>query len=199
MNLVGPACQVVIALDVDGTLYNGHDVDRSAIDAVRPASRAGHVILIVTGRPRADLERIIPDVLECCAAAVCEHGTVLVDCIRNGSLALSPSISETMADAMYVLPTESAVIGTSTIGLPISFRDAATRLCASLDGRVTVVLNEDSLPLVPGVTEAIHHLVLTNDPSPYISRQLGSLPAPTARITDRRDRCDPATVVGATS
>ena len=41
----------IVALDVDGTLYDGHGVDPAAVSAIRAAADLGHTFVIVTGRP----------------------------------------------------------------------------------------------------------------------------------------------------
>ena len=70
---------MLVALDVDGTLFDGLSVDPAAVEAIEAAVADGHVVIIVSGRPWRDLQEIIPDVLRSTTVAVCEHGAVLVD------------------------------------------------------------------------------------------------------------------------
>ena len=51
---------MIVALDVDGTLFDGHSVDPAAVVAIEAAVANGHVALIVSGRPWRDLQQIIP-------------------------------------------------------------------------------------------------------------------------------------------
>lgn len=48
--------RTAVFLDIDGTLcnYNG-EVPPSAVDAVRAARKAGHVVVLCTGRSRAEI------------------------------------------------------------------------------------------------------------------------------------------------
>ncbi len=59
--------RMIVALDVDGTLFDGRSVDPAATAAVHAAVDDGHTVVIVTGRPWSDLATVIPDVLRRCA------------------------------------------------------------------------------------------------------------------------------------
>lgn len=89
---------MLVALDVDGTLYDGRAVDPAAVAAIEAAVADGHVAVIVSGRPWHDLLQIIPEVLRSTAIAVCEHGAVLVDVptatVRHLAAPVDPRLPE---------------------------------------------------------------------------------------------------------
>ena len=52
---------MILAFDVDGTLYDGESVAPEAVEAIEAAVADGNVAVIVSGRPWDDLQRIIAD------------------------------------------------------------------------------------------------------------------------------------------
>ena len=79
MSALGSERRQVIAVDVDGTLYDGESIHPDAIAALDAARSEGDTILIVSGRPWRDLPVIAPEIVALATAAVCEDGAVLVD------------------------------------------------------------------------------------------------------------------------
>ena len=71
--------KMVIAVDVDGTLFDGSGVADEAIEALRQATADGHTLVIVTGRRWEGLDLVIPDVVVLAERVVCEEGAVMVD------------------------------------------------------------------------------------------------------------------------
>jgi hydroxymethylpyrimidine pyrophosphatase-like HAD family hydrolase len=57
---------MVIALDVDGTLYDGGVVAEAATLALRQARADGHTLVIVTGRRWESLRQVVPTVVGLC-------------------------------------------------------------------------------------------------------------------------------------
>jgi hydroxymethylpyrimidine pyrophosphatase-like HAD family hydrolase len=161
------ADSTVVALDVDGTLFDGNAVDRRAIDAVRAARDAGHVIMIVTGRPWRDLAVVIPDVLPVISVAVCEHGALLVDVASGRVTNLAPPVDRALAAQISAAGGESVEIYEATVGLPASEIEFAEAVCATPGSGCYVVTNKDSIAVVPdgcdkgtGLERAISHLGL---------------------------------------
>jgi hydroxymethylpyrimidine pyrophosphatase-like HAD family hydrolase len=158
---------MVVALDVDGTLFDGRTVDPRAVAVVRAARDAGHVMLIVTGRPWIDLKSIIPDVLLVCSAAVCEHGALLVEIDSEAVRPLAPPVADWVREAITAAAPESVVPFESTLGLPTTLREIADEVCGRPGSGCYVVANKDSIAVVPdgcdkgtGLMRAIQQLDL---------------------------------------
>ena len=159
---------MIVALDVDGTLYDGRSVAPVAIRAIEEAVAAGHAAVIVSGRPWRDLQQIIPDVLRSTAVAVCEHGAVLVD-VRASTVEyladpVDPAVPGLIAAADGDESADEMVVFEATVGLPASAREIAESACATVGG-CYVVANKESIAIVPngcdkgtGLTRAIEHL-----------------------------------------
>jgi hydroxymethylpyrimidine pyrophosphatase-like HAD family hydrolase len=141
--------RMVVALDVDGTLFDGETVDPRAIDAVRSAVEDGHVVVIVTGRPWVDLATVIPDVLRLCTLAVCEHGALVVDVTTSTATHLAPPVSESIRQALANATSSPMVVGEATIGLPVEDLEIAESICDVPDSGCYVVVNKDSIAIVP--------------------------------------------------
>jgi hydroxymethylpyrimidine pyrophosphatase-like HAD family hydrolase len=155
---------MIIALDVDGTLFDGRSVDPAAITAIDDAVAAGHTAVIVSGRPWRDLQQVIPDVLRSVAVAVCEHGALLVDVGRGEEQHLAPSVNPAVGDLIVAEDGDEMVVFEATIGLPASAREVAEAACARVGG-CYVVANKDSIAIVPngcdkgtGLARAIEYL-----------------------------------------
>ena len=162
---------MILAFDVDGTLYEGDAADPVAIEAVEAidaAVAAGHVVVIVSGRPWIDLHRIIPDVLRSTSVAVCEHGAVLV-AVRAGTVEhLVTPVDPALQDMIAATDGHDMVVYEATIGLPASARQVAEDVCARVGG-CYVVGNKGSIAIVPigcdkgtGLRRAIDHLAASD-------------------------------------
>jgi hypothetical protein len=164
---------MIVALDVDGTLFDGHSVDPAAVVAIEAAVANGHVAVIVSGRPWRELQQIIPDVLRSTSIAVCEHGAVLVD-VLEGSVhhlvaPVDPAVAAMIAAADGdEMGGHDMVVYEATIGLPASARELAEAACARVGG-CYVVANKASIAIVPngcdkgtGLTQAIEHLGMSD-------------------------------------
>ena len=155
---------MILAFDVDGTLYDGIGVDPTAVDAINAAVSGGHVVVIVSGRPWVDLQRIIPDVLEATSLAVCEHGALLVDVAGGDVHHLAQPVDPSLPAILAATDGQDMVVYQATIGLPASARDAAEAACAQVGG-CYVVGNKNSIAIVPngcdkgtGLRHALEHL-----------------------------------------
>jgi hydroxymethylpyrimidine pyrophosphatase-like HAD family hydrolase len=156
--------RTIVALDVDGTLYDGRRVDPAAVEAIEAAVAIGHVVVIVSGRPWRDLQRIIPDVLRSTSVAVCEHGAVLVDVASGAVRTLAEPVDPGVASIIAASDGRDMVLYEATIGLPASARDLAEDACAKVGG-CYVVGNKGSIAIVPngcdkgtGLRHAVDHL-----------------------------------------
>jgi hydroxymethylpyrimidine pyrophosphatase-like HAD family hydrolase len=155
----------VVALDIDGTLFDGAGVDVRAVDAVRAASDAGHVMVIVTGRPWRDLPLIIPDVLPAMSVAVCEHGALLVDIATEQVTHLAPPVDRSIATQIEAAGAVSLEVFEATLGLSVREIEIAEAACGQPGSGCYVVTNKDSIAVVPdgcdkgtGLERAIAHL-----------------------------------------
>ena len=160
------AAPMVVALDVDGTLFDGNSVDPAAVEAIEAAVADGHVVVIVSGRPWRDLQEIIPDVLRSTAVAVCEHGAVLVDVLDGSVHHLTAPVDPAVPAMIAADDGHGMVVYEATIGLPASARELAEAACTRVGG-CYVVANKDSIAIVPtgcdkgtGLARAIEHLGL---------------------------------------
>lgn len=157
----------VVALDVDGTLFDGRSVDPRAVEAVRRARDAGHTVMIVTGRPWRDLPVIIPDVLAAATVAVCEHGALMVDVATERVTNLAPAVERWVRDAIADADAEELEVFEATLGLPASALALAEEVCDRPGSGCYVVTNKASIAIVPigcdkgtGLERAISHLGL---------------------------------------
>ena len=157
----------VVALDVDGTLFDGAGVDSRAVEAVHAAHDAGHVILIVTGRPWRDLSLVIPDVLPAISVAVCEHGALLVDPTTERVANLAPPVDRTIASQIIAGGAETVEVFEATLGLSVREIEIAEAVCSVPGSGCYVVTNKESIAVVPdgcdkgtGLERAIAHLAL---------------------------------------
>jgi len=155
---------MIVALDVDGTLYDGRGVDPAAVDAIEAAVANGNVVVIVSGRPWRDLERIIPDVLRSTSVAVCEHGAALVDVASGEVRHLVAPVDAAVASMIDASDGSEMVVYEATIGLPARMRGLAEDACARIGG-CYIVGNKDSIAIVPigcdkgtGLRSAVDHL-----------------------------------------
>jgi hydroxymethylpyrimidine pyrophosphatase-like HAD family hydrolase len=156
--------EMILALDVDGTLYDGRGVDPAAVDAIEAAVASGNVVVIVSGRPWRDLRRIIPDVLRSTSVAVCEHGAALVDVATGEVRHLVAPVDPAVASMLAASDGADMVVYEATIGLPASSRERAEDACVRIGG-CYVVGNKDSIAIVPngcdkgtGLRSAVDHL-----------------------------------------
>jgi hydroxymethylpyrimidine pyrophosphatase-like HAD family hydrolase len=141
--------QMLIALDVDGTLYDGAAVAPEAVAALGAAVAAGHRIVIVTGRRWESLQVVIPDVVAVAELAVCEEGAVMVE-PRTGRIRLlaDPPGSDVIAelDAAGVSPLD---VGHVVVGAPATFIAEMTAVRDAFAAGRRIVHNKASIALAP--------------------------------------------------
>jgi hydroxymethylpyrimidine pyrophosphatase-like HAD family hydrolase len=140
---------MVIAVDVDGTLYDGVGVAPDAVSALTQATGDGHTLVIVTGRRWEELGHVIPGVLELAARAVCEEGGVLVD-VGTGRLSLlAEPVEPELITELQSAGVPSLDIGHVVVGAPTSWRDAVTDARDRAGSRRAIITNKGSIALSP--------------------------------------------------
>jgi hydroxymethylpyrimidine pyrophosphatase-like HAD family hydrolase len=139
----------IVALDVDGTLFDGAGVDDEATAAVEEAHRSGHVVMIVTGRPWRDLPVIVPGLLPSVTTAVCEHGALMVAVSSGEVTHLTPPVPDHVREALIAACLDSMVLYEATIGFDAVDRPIVEEICGRPGSGSYVVGNKDSIAVVP--------------------------------------------------
>lgn len=140
---------MVIALDVDGTLFDGIEVAVDALNAVRAAHDDGHTLVIVTGRRWEELGHVVPGVLALTARVVCEEGGVLVN-VATSELTLLAEPAETdLIAALRAAGVPNLDIGHVVIGAPTTSLDLVTEVRDRVGSQRRVIINKGSVALAP--------------------------------------------------
>ncbi len=141
--------QMVIALDVDGTLFDGESVAPAATAAIRQAHADGHTIIIVTGRRWESLQSVVPTIVALCDRIVCEEGGVMVS-VASGELTL---LAEPVEQALLAALREAAVpdldVGHVVVGAPVTWLAAVEAARQSVGSQRHLVVNKGSVALAP--------------------------------------------------
>jgi hydroxymethylpyrimidine pyrophosphatase-like HAD family hydrolase len=140
---------MVIALDVDGTLYDGVSVAAEAIAALSRAREQGHTLVIVTGRRWEDLARIVPAVLPLCARAVCEHGGVLVNLDTKQMSLLAEPVEPDLIEALVAADVAALDIGRVVVGAPADALAEVTTVNDRFGGGRVIITNKGSIAVAP--------------------------------------------------
>jgi hydroxymethylpyrimidine pyrophosphatase-like HAD family hydrolase len=141
--------RMVVALDVDGTLYDGIGVATEAFDALRDARLRGHVIVIVSGRRFETLADVVPDILPLCAAVVAEEGGVIVDLTTGRSTLLARPIDGALLTALADAGVTDLDVGRVAVGADRRFEAAVRAVHADHPDDREVIVNKGSIALVP--------------------------------------------------
>jgi hydroxymethylpyrimidine pyrophosphatase-like HAD family hydrolase len=140
---------MLIALDVDGTLFDGRSVATEAVEALTNAHRDGHLIVIVTGRRWDSLADVVPQIVALADRVVCEEGGVIVE-PRSGTVELlaPPAEPEVIAalEAAGVAPLD---VGLVVVGAPATFLAEMTAVRDAHGSTRRVVHNKASIALAP--------------------------------------------------
>jgi hydroxymethylpyrimidine pyrophosphatase-like HAD family hydrolase len=148
LSRVGMGVQkMVIAVDVDGTLFDGSGVAEQAVAALSQARADGHTLVIVTGRRWEGLELVVPAVIALANRVVCEEGGVIVD-VDNGHLRLlaEPVEAELIA-ALVAAGVPALDIGNVVVGAPTSSLAVVTAVRDRLARHRIIVTNKGSIAL----------------------------------------------------
>lgn len=162
---------MVIAVDVDGTLYDGSEVAVEAIEALRRAHADGHAVIIVTGRRWEQLGHVVPEILALTDRVICEEGGVLVD-VAAGTLTLLADPAEpALIDALQRAGVPQLDVGHVVIGAPTSSLELVTAARRAVGSNRLLITNKSSIALTPagcdkgtGLRAAITDLQLEGRP-----------------------------------
>ena len=175
--------RTIVAIDVDGTLYEDGSVAPQAIAALREATALGHVVLVVTGRTWASLFDVIPEVLPLCVGAVCENGGVLVVREPAQHTLLHRRASSTLVAALQAANIEPLDVGEVALGVPTVFAAEVARVLAVAGSDEVMVHNKGSIMLLPphcdkatGLRSALAALRLAGSPIVAIGDAGNDLP-----------------------
>ncbi len=140
---------MLVALDVDGTLYDGTTVAPEAVEALQRAKADGHLLVIVSGRRWETLDSVVPSVLHLFDRAVCEEGGVMVD-VSTGELSLlAEGIEPGMVDALRDAGVRSLDVGHVVIGAPSEMSATVAEVRARLGSTRSMITNKGSVALAP--------------------------------------------------
>lgn len=140
---------MIIAIDVDGTLFDGSGVDPEAIEAIGRAREAGHHVMIATGRPWRDLATIVPGVLDLIDWAVCEDGAVIVDVGSGDRQLLAPPPGDEFLAQLAACGATDVIVGDVALGMPISNAPAVDCALGAFADRFHAMINKDSIAILP--------------------------------------------------
>ena len=174
---------VVIAVDVDGTLYDGVGVAAEAVDAVREAHDNGHTLVIVTGRRWEELGHVVPGILGFVARVVCEEGGVLVN-VESGKLTLlAEGVEADLVAALRAAEVPYLDVGHVVVGAPTTSEALVAKVRDTVGSTRRIVTNKGSIALAPvgcdkasGLRAAIADLQLEELPIVAIGDASNDLP-----------------------
>jgi hydroxymethylpyrimidine pyrophosphatase-like HAD family hydrolase len=174
---------MLIALDVDGTLFDGSTVAPAAVDALAQAKADGHALVIVSGRQWTGLDTVLPSVLHLFDLAVCEEGGVLVQVATGDIRLLADPVEPLLVQALRDAGVPALDVGRTVIGAP---SDHAATIAAVRDRMAStrvLVTNKGSVALVParcdkgtGLLAAVAELGLEGTPIIAIGDAQNDLP-----------------------
>jgi hydroxymethylpyrimidine pyrophosphatase-like HAD family hydrolase len=140
---------MLIALDVDGTLFDGSGVAPAAIAALQAARQSGHIVMIVTGRRADSLIDVVAEVLPLCDTVVAEDGGVLVDLATGAVELLAPRIDDDLIDALVAAGVTDLDVGMVAVGAPRGFEAQVRAVNDARGADRHVLVNKGSVTLVP--------------------------------------------------
>ena len=162
---------MVIAVDVDGTLFDGVTVAEQAVAALRGARATGHNVVIVTGRRWEELGRVVPTIVELTDRVVCEEGGVLVNVGTSQLTLLADPAEPELLAALIAAGVPDLDVGHVVIGAPTSWLDIVTEARDRVGSTRVIITNKGSIALTPtgcnkasGLRAAIADLAL-DEPS----------------------------------
>jgi hydroxymethylpyrimidine pyrophosphatase-like HAD family hydrolase len=141
--------EMVIAVDVDGTLFDGLTVAQEAVDALGQARSDGHTLIIVTGRRWEELGHVVPTVLELTDRVVCEEGGVLVDVATQQLTLLAEPAESALIAGLQAAGVPSLDIGHVVIGAPTPMLTLVTEVRDRVGSNRAIITNKGSIALTP--------------------------------------------------
>jgi hydroxymethylpyrimidine pyrophosphatase-like HAD family hydrolase len=174
---------MVIAVDVDGTLFDGSGVAEEATEALRRATADGHTLVIVTGRRWEGLELVVPEVVALASRVVCEEGAVMVDVANQALTLLGDPVDPQLVAGLVAAGVPALDIGHVVVGAPIGSLEIVTSVRDRLAPDRTIVTNKSSIALAPkgcdkgsGLRAALAELHLEESPILAIGDAENDLP-----------------------
>lgn len=175
--------RMLIAVDVDGTLYDGMDVAREAVAALSDAHDRGHVIVIVTGRRWEGLDLVVPEVLVLADRVVCEEGGVIVDVHRGRVELLADAVDPELVAGLVAAGVSALDVGQVVVGAPATFLKEFIEVRDRLRSTRRIVRNKASIALAPpdcdkgtGLRAAVAELGLEGTPILALGDAANDLP-----------------------
>jgi hydroxymethylpyrimidine pyrophosphatase-like HAD family hydrolase len=174
---------MVIAVDVDGTLFDGIEVAAEATEALRSARTDGHTIIIVTGRRWEELGHVVPTILHLTDRVVCEEGGVLVNVTTHEITLLAEAAEPRLIAALQAAGVPSLDIGHVVIGAPTASLDIVAAARDEVGSTRAIITNKGSVALTPrgcdkgtGLRAALADLGLPHIPILAIGDAANDLP-----------------------
>jgi hydroxymethylpyrimidine pyrophosphatase-like HAD family hydrolase len=144
---------MVVALDVDGTLYDGVEVAPEALAELRRTRADGHTLVIVTGRRWEELGTVVPEVVELVARAVCEEGGVMVDVASGNITLLAEPVDPALVDALDAAGVPMLDVGRVVVGAPTTSLAVVTAVRNRMGSNRRIVTNKSSIALTPAACD----------------------------------------------
>ena len=141
--------QMVVALDVDGTLFDGVSVAPAAIIAIRQAHADGHTIIIVTGRRWESLRAVVPSVVELCDRIVCEEGGVMVNVASGDLTLLAEPLEQALLAELVAAEIPDLDVGHVVVGAPAAWLAEVQAARDAVGSQRHLVINKGSVALAP--------------------------------------------------
>ncbi|MGZ4672682.1 MAG: HAD family hydrolase [Ilumatobacteraceae bacterium] len=141
--------KMVIAVDVDGTLFDGSGVADEAVAALATARANGHTVIIVTGRHWEGLDLVVPDVVALANCVICEEGGVMVDVATGHLSVLHEPVEPDLVAGLVAAGVPGLDIGHVVIGAPTTSLAAVTGVRDRLGSRRIIITNKGSIALAP--------------------------------------------------
>lgn len=139
---------MAIALDIDGTLYDGVEVAPEAVAALKAAKAAGHRLLIVSGRRWEQIPAIVP-IIDLFERVVGEEGGVLVNVATGEMTLLGEPIEPELVRGLQAAGVPFLDVGHVVVGTPAAWIDTVTEVRDRLGSTLAMVRNKSSVALAP--------------------------------------------------
>lgn len=141
---------MLIAVDFDGTLYDGGIVANEALESLRAAADSGHAVMIVTGRRWEDLRTVAPrQLLDSCVALVCEEGGLLVNPHTDEVELLTETYDPELIAALTAAGVDEIEVGHVVLASTSKFLPVFEELQQQFAPSHHVILNKGSVALAP--------------------------------------------------
>ena len=141
--------RMVIAVDVDGTLFDGAQVAPAAGRALARAKTDGHVLVVVSGRRWSDLPDVLGPVLALFDVVVGEEGCVLAVVATGEVTLLAAPIEPRLVDALRKAQIADLAVGQVVVGAPTRFAGPMSAARDAVGSTRRLVTNKASVALVP--------------------------------------------------